>query len=138
MSIRRGPAGAQGGSGRLASDFHTKLSAPRGDSRLPRVLRPDEVAGLLDEPPPVVDLDPPAVRLRDDAVLELLYGCGLRVGELCGLDVDSVHAEADRLEHVISEELEERIDRVVNSIQRRLEASEEASASSLDPDGDAV
>jgi site-specific recombinase XerD len=55
------------------------------------VLRADELVGLLDEPPAAVDDDPPAVRLRDDAVLELLYGSGLRVAELCGLtpgDVD--------------------------------------------------
>ena len=37
----------------------------------------------------------------------------LYLAETLGLDVDAVHAEADRLEHVISEELEERIDRAL-------------------------
>lgn len=64
------------------------LSAPRADGRLPRVLRQDELNVLLDAPPAaVVAGDPPAVRARDDAVLELLYGSGLRVSELCGLDL---------------------------------------------------
>jgi site-specific recombinase XerC len=55
------------------------------------VLKADELTELLDDPPAAVDADPPAVRLRDDALLELLYGSGLRVAELCGLrpgDVD--------------------------------------------------
>jgi site-specific recombinase XerD len=39
----------------------------------------------------------PAVRARDDAVLELLYGSGLRVGELCGLDVGAVDATRGRV-----------------------------------------
>lgn len=76
--------------GVLDDDPTRSLSAPRGDSRLPRVLRADEVAALLDDPPAAIDDDPPPVRLRDDAVLELLYGSGLRVGELCGLDTDAV------------------------------------------------
>jgi integrase/recombinase XerC len=61
------------------------VSAPGGGGRLPRVLHDAEIAALLDSPPPHVAADPPAVRLRDAAVLELLYGCGLRVAELCGL-----------------------------------------------------
>jgi integrase/recombinase XerC len=76
---------------RLALDPAAGLSAPAGHARLPRVLRQDEVDSLLDDPPARVDGDDPAVRRRDDAVLELLYGSGLRVAELCALrpgDVD--------------------------------------------------
>ena len=71
--------------GVLAVDPSSGLSAPSGEGRLPRVLRTDELTTLLDEPPVVVESDPEHVRLRDDAVLELLYGSGLRVSELCGL-----------------------------------------------------
>lgn len=71
--------------GRLSVDPAAGLSAPSGGGRLPRVLRADELTHLLDDPPEAVDADQPAVRLRDDAVLELLYGSGLRVAELCGL-----------------------------------------------------
>ncbi len=69
----------------IAEDPARTLSAPKGDARLPRVLRADELHVLLDEPPATIDLDPVAFRLRDDAVLELLYGSGLRVAELCSL-----------------------------------------------------
>ena len=76
--------------GALAVDPSSALSAPAGEGRLPRVLRPGEIDTLLDHPPARVDADEEAVRLRDDAVLELLYGSGLRVGELCGLRPDDV------------------------------------------------
>jgi len=71
--------------GRIAADPSSGLSAPRGDGRLPRVLRQDELTTLLDDPPASVANDDPSVRARDDAVLEVLYGSGLRVGELCSL-----------------------------------------------------
>lgn len=71
--------------GRIAADPSSGLSAPRGDGRLPRVLRHDELTTLLDDPPASIAGDPPGLRSRDDAVLELLYGSGLRVGELCSL-----------------------------------------------------
>ena len=77
--------------GGVLADPARGLSAPKGESRLPRVLRPDEVTSLLDDPPARVDLDPDPIRWRDDAVLELLYGSGLRVAEVCQLgaaDVD--------------------------------------------------
>lgn len=72
--------------GHVDQDPSVGLSAPRGEGRLPRVLRQDELNALLEEPPQRLAGDPPAVRARDDAVLEILYGSGLRVGELCSLD----------------------------------------------------
>ncbi|MCU0310004.1 MAG: tyrosine-type recombinase/integrase [Acidimicrobiales bacterium] len=69
--------------GLSGADPSTGLSAPGGAGRLPRVLRADELDALLD-PPATVDPSP-ALRSRDDAVLELLYGSGLRVGEVCAL-----------------------------------------------------
>ncbi len=63
------------------------LSSPGGDARLPRVLRTDELHQLLDD---VEARDDGPRGVRDDALLELLYGSGLRVSELCSLDVDAV------------------------------------------------
>jgi integrase/recombinase XerC len=71
--------------GLIEANPATGLSAPKGEGRLPRVLRDDELAPLLDNPPARAIDQPAAVRLRDQAVLELLYGSGLRVAELSGL-----------------------------------------------------
>lgn len=69
-------------------DPSASLRAPTGEGRLPRVLSQDELSTLLDGPAP--DDEPVWRRYRDDAVLELLYGSGLRVSELCQLDVDQL------------------------------------------------
>ena len=76
--------------GTIESDPTTRLSAPKGEARLPHVLRADELHRLLDEPLASADDDPDHIRCRDDAVLELLYGSGLRVSEVCGLTVDDL------------------------------------------------
>jgi len=76
--------------GAIPSDPARTLRAPSGEGRLPRVLTNPELEVLLDEPPVRIEGDPVERRLRDDAVLEVLYGCGLRVGELCGLDLPDV------------------------------------------------
>ena len=81
--------------GFIPSDPSTSLSAPRGEGRLPRVLRQDELTVLLDDPRPSADADP-ARRARDDAVLELLYGSGVRVAELCALRVDDLDLDRGR------------------------------------------
>jgi integrase/recombinase XerC len=76
---------------RIGKDPALLLGRPKVVNRLPTVLRPQEAAGLAEAPPPVPD-DPlqRAIALRDRAALELLYGSGLRVGEVAGLTVDRV------------------------------------------------
>jgi site-specific recombinase XerD len=84
-----------------------RLASPGGGSRLPRVLDRGELEDLLDGPeratsdPGAPGLAgtaspglPDALVARDDAMLELLYGCGLRVAELCGLDIGDVDIRA--------------------------------------------
>ncbi len=80
--------------GVVDNDPTVGLRAPSGSSRLPRVLRQDELDQLLDEPPASIDDDPPHRRVRDDAVIELLYGSGLRVAEVCGLRRDDLDLSA--------------------------------------------
>jgi integrase/recombinase XerD len=61
------------------------LPSPRHAQALPRVLSREEVEGLLDQP--IVE-DPPG--LRDKAILETLYGTGIRISELTGLDLEDM------------------------------------------------
>jgi len=68
-----------------AIDLQTRL----GKGRLPRVLKNEELVVLLDEPREIIKDDDGPRKLRDDAVLELLYGSGLRVSELCNLQFSS-------------------------------------------------
>jgi site-specific recombinase XerD len=79
--------------GLVTADPTVGVSAPAGPARLPRVLRADELHQVLDEHPEDED---PVVAARDDAIVELLYGSGLRVSELCGLDVDDVDLDRGR------------------------------------------
>ena len=68
--------------GAASRDVATLLEAPRPGSYLPDVLARDEVETILEAP------SDDAIGLRDGAILELLYACGLRVSELIGLDMD--------------------------------------------------
>ena len=90
--------------GVIATDPGRGLRTPKGAARLPRVPRRDEAATLLDgaslrTAALAHDRDDElglAVARRDVAVLEVLYGAGLRVAECCGLrladcDVDRGH-----------------------------------------------
>jgi site-specific recombinase XerD len=94
--------------GRLDADPAALLGSPKVVNRLPTVLRPAEAAALAEAPTgaaaatrvdPSGDEDPfeRAVRLRDRAVLELLYGSGLRVSEVAGLTLDRVDLDRGRV-----------------------------------------
>jgi site-specific recombinase XerD len=77
--------------GLVEVDPSTRLTAPSPDGKLPRVLGHAELAELLDPEPDGEPRGP--VDCRDDAILELLYGSGLRVAELCSLDVGDLDLE---------------------------------------------
>jgi integrase/recombinase XerC len=74
--------------GHAAADPTIGLQVASGTGRLPRVLDGREVDHLLEAPVP--DGEPAWRRRRDDAVLEILYGSGLRVAELCSLQLDQI------------------------------------------------
>ena len=71
--------------GVLAADPAQYLPGPRRRRRLPHSLRPAEIDAICDA---VRGSD--AFALRDRLVFELLYGCGLRVSELAGIDLEDI------------------------------------------------
>jgi len=76
----------------LDSDPSEDLAIPKLDRPLPKVLKPAHAAALCAIP----SEDTPE-GLRDRAILELLYGSGLRVAELCGLDLDQLDLRGGRV-----------------------------------------
>ncbi len=86
-------------SGVVEHDPAELLGRPKVVNRLPTVLRQGEAGELAEAPPAPHDGSPLeiALALRDRAVLELLYGSGLRVGEVAGLTVDRVDLERGRV-----------------------------------------
>jgi integrase/recombinase XerC len=75
--------------GRARSDPGAALGSPKAHKALPAALNPAQATALLESAAVRAD-DGSPVGLRDVAVLELLYATGIRVGELCGLDVGDV------------------------------------------------
>jgi integrase/recombinase XerD len=73
----------------LESDPTSELRPPRSRARLPKVLSRDEVAELLAQPRGNA---PPA--LRDRALLETMYACGLRASEATALELEELDLEA--------------------------------------------
>jgi integrase/recombinase XerC len=64
------------------------VRAPKAGKPLPKALSVDQAVRLA-EPSPTTCADDAVLQARDQCVVELLYGCGLRVSELVGLDVHS-------------------------------------------------
>ena len=68
------------------------IDAPKKAKALPKVLSEEETFRMLDA---VSGKDPR--ELRDRAMLEVMYGCGLRVSELCALSTDDIIADGELL-----------------------------------------
>lgn len=71
-----------------AADPSVGIPTPRAGTRLPAPLPVDDCQHLMEAGPEAADAGP--ADLRDQAMAELLYGAGLRVGELAALDVRDV------------------------------------------------
>lgn len=71
----------------MATDPAARLQAPKAHRVLPAVLGPEQAARAAETAG-----DSP-VELRDALIVDLLYSCGIRVGELCGLDLSDVDAD---------------------------------------------
>lgn len=92
---------------KIDSDPCAGVRNPKQDQRHPAMLNVDQVFSLLDEKPEGKSAPPssstPAdadetFRLRDMALLELLYGSGLRISEALGLDVNDVRPESGHVQ----------------------------------------
>lgn len=68
------------------------VMAPKAERKLPEVLNPDQLDQLLS----IQSTEP--VALRDKAIMELLYGCGLRMAELTGLDLSDIQWQEHSLQ----------------------------------------
>jgi site-specific recombinase XerD len=66
------------------------LPTPKRESKLPRVLGPDQVAALLDRIPARTPLE-----VRDRALFEIAYSCGLRADELVNLDAGDLDFDSE-------------------------------------------
>lgn len=79
--------------GILASDPAALLSSPRADQRLPSPLDESDARALLNTARDEAAAGG-ASQIRNWAILELTYACGLRVSEVCALDISSLNREA--------------------------------------------
>ena len=88
MSGWRGFYAWLGRQGLVASNPVQDVRAPKAPKPLPKALSVDDAVQLA-EFSAAPDVTDPWLECRDAAMVELLYGCGLRVGELVGLDVQA-------------------------------------------------
>lgn len=89
--------------GILSNNPATEMPAPKQEKYLPKHLPVDEMFRLLDRPQGGTPLD-----LRDKAILEMLYSCGMRVSEMAGLNLSHVDQQ-QRLIRVFGKGKKERI-----------------------------
>ena len=92
----------------------SEVALPKKPARLPQTITVAQACELLDQPFP----DTPA-GVRDRTILEVLYGCGLRVSELCGLDLPECYVD-EGFVRVLGKGGKERLVPLVGTAQRAL------------------
>lgn len=102
--------------GRAQTHPAASVHLPKKAEHLPDVISIDEARALLDQVFPAT-----AAGARDCAILEMLYGCGLRVSELTGLDLHDCYL-ADEYVRVVGKGSKERVVPLVGSAHDALAA----------------
>ncbi len=92
--------------GLMTEDPATRLQVPKARRTLPAVLRQDQAIDAMDAALSGTQQGDP-LALRDRLIVEMLYATGIRVSELCGLDVDDIDT-ARRLLRVLGKGNKER------------------------------
>jgi integrase/recombinase XerC len=83
--------------GWLTSDLGAKLAVPKAHRTLPEILNVDEAAQVLKALEVKAGEEETAINLRDLAMLEVLYASGIRVSELCGLNLSDIDQSRNTL-----------------------------------------
>jgi integrase/recombinase XerC/integrase/recombinase XerD len=113
---------------RVAQNPADLVSSPKRGEKLPRVLTSEQMRTLLERIPART-----ALELRDRAMLELAYSCGLRCEEIVNLDLGAFDFESERL-RVLGKGSKERIVPVGEPAQRALRRYEERGRRALSGD----
>jgi integrase/recombinase XerC/integrase/recombinase XerD len=104
------------------------VSSPKREEKLPRVLTVEQVRDLLERIPARTPLE-----LRDRAMLELAYSCGLRCEEIVNLDLDALDYETEQL-RVLGKGSKERMLPVGEPARRAVERYSERGRHALSAD----
>lgn len=100
--------------GYAQTDPSSTVPLPKKPSRLPQVLSISQAQELLDQ-----EFEDSPRGLRDKAILEILYGCGLRVSELTGLDMQSLFLDEGFVQ-VVGKGSKERISPISGTAEEAL------------------
>ena len=84
--------------GWLKSDLGAELAIPKPHRTLPEVLDLTDTETVLASMQMRVDEEPTPLTIRDLAMIEVLYATGIRVSELCGLDIRSIDESRNTLQ----------------------------------------
>jgi integrase/recombinase XerD len=109
--------------GLVTNDVATRVKPPKTPKRLPKAISIDQIEALLEAAGPSPDAEVDAanvIRLRDRALLELLYATGARISEVVNLDLDDLVDPT--LVRLFGKGSKERIVPVGRYAQRALEA----------------
>ena len=76
--------------GWISSDIGSGLEIPKPERKLPEVLNQDEARTVVEAMQVRVNEEPTAENIRDLAIIEILYASGIRISELCGLNIRDI------------------------------------------------